>query len=80
MNTSEIYGKLDGLFRDIIGDDHITLRPDMTAEDVDGWDSLAHIRIIVGIETEFGVKFRGDEMEDLKNVGELVEIIKRHTH
>ncbi len=80
MNSVEIYQKLDVLFRDIIGDDHIKLRSDTTAEDVEGWDSVTHISIIVGIESEFHIKFRTDEMEELKNVGDMVELIQRHTH
>lgn len=80
MKDSEIYQRLDTLFRDVIGEDDITLKPDTTADDIEGWDSVTHISIIVGIETEFHIKFRNDEMEELKNVGEMVHLIQRHMH
>lgn len=80
MTDSEIYRRLGTLFQDVIGDDDITLKPDTTADDIEGWDSVTHISIIVGIETEFHIKFRNDEMEELKNVGEMVHLIQRHMH
>jgi len=80
LKDSEIYQRLDTLFRDVIGEDDITLKPDTTADDIEGWDSVTHISIIVGIETEFHIKFRNDEMEELKNVGEMVHLIQRHMH
>ncbi len=79
MTDAEIYDRLNVLFRDIIGEDDIVLKPDTTAEDIDGWDSVTHVSLIVAIETEFHVKFRNDEMEELKNVGEMVQLIQRHT-
>ena len=80
MTESEIYGRLDVLFREIIGDDAIKLRPGTTADDVEGWDSVAHISIIVAIETEFQIRIRIDEMEELKNVGDMVQLIHRQAH
>ena len=48
----------------------------MTAEDVDGWDSMNHIFIVVEIEKRFGIKFQAAEMEELKNVGELAALVR----
>lgn len=56
-------------------DDSIVLTPATTAEDVDGWDSMNHIFIVVELEKRFGVKFQAAEMEELKNVGELAALV-----
>jgi len=48
----------------------------MTAEDVEGWDLMNHIFIVVEIEKRFGVKFQAAEMEELKNVGELTALVR----
>jgi acyl carrier protein len=51
----------------------------MTAEDVEGWDSMNHIFIVVEIERRFGIKFQAAEMEELRNVGELAALVRRRT-
>lgn len=77
MTTEEIYRDLTEIFRDTFDDDALDLRPEMTAEDVDGWDSHNHISIIVAAEVRFGVKFQTAELEGLRNVGELAQCIAR---
>jgi acyl carrier protein len=67
---------LTSVFREVFDDDELTLRPEMTADDVDGWDSLAHIRLILSVQKAFGVKFSPVEMNRLKNVGELIALTK----
>jgi acyl carrier protein len=57
MTDSEILARLTPVFRDVFDDDRIVLRPEMSARDVDGWDSVANIRLMVTIEGEFGVSF-----------------------
>ena len=57
-------------------DDDLVLKPEMTADDVDGWDSLAHIRLILSVQKAFGVKFSPVEMNRLKNVGDLIALTK----
>lgn len=75
MTDAELYAALSEIFRQVLGDDAITLTPSMTAEDVEGWDSMNHIFIVVEIERRFGVKFQASEMEELKNVGELAAVV-----
>jgi acyl carrier protein len=48
----------------------------MTAENIDGWDSLAHIRLILAIERSLNIKFKSSELDGLKTVGEFVEIVR----
>jgi acyl carrier protein len=79
MTDPELYSALNEIFRQVLGDDSIELKPSMTAEDVDGWDSMNHIFIVVEIEKRFGVKFQAAEMEELKNVGDLAALVRQKT-
>lgn len=75
MNESEIYAALTEVFRDVFDDDDIVLTPETTAEDVAGWDSAAHVNLIVAAEMRFGVRFRTAELEGLYDVGAFVRLI-----
>ncbi len=77
MTDAEIYAELNTVFRQVLEDDSIELTPTTTAEDVEGWDSMNHIFIVVELEKRFGVKFHAAEMEELKNVGELATLVKQ---
>ena len=77
MTEAEIYDSLNAVFRQVLEDDTIELTPSTTAEDVDGWDSMNHIFIVVELEKRFGVKFHAAEMEELKNVGELAGLVQQ---
>ena len=76
MTDPELYAGLNEIFRQVLDDDTIALSPEMTAEDVGGWDSMNHIFIVVEIEKRFSVKFQAAEMEELKNVGELAALVR----
>lgn len=76
MTTPDIYPELNAIFRRVLDDDGISLSPEMTADEVDGWDSMNHIFLIVEIEKRFAVKFQAAEMEELRNVGELVGLLE----
>jgi acyl carrier protein len=75
VNESEIYAKLTELFHEVLDDDTIQLTPELTAKDVDGWDSLNHIRLLLTIERTFKVKFTTSEIGKLQNVGDLAALI-----
>ncbi len=77
MDYAEIDTRLTGIFRDIFDDDSIELRPDMTAADIADWDSFNHINLIVATEAKFSVKFQTAEIESLKNVGHLKDLIAK---
>lgn len=77
MTDAAIYEALDSVFRQVLEDDSIKLTPETTAEDVEGWDSMNHIFIVVELEKRFGVKFQAAEMEELKNVGELAGLVQQ---
>jgi acyl carrier protein len=78
MNTekAEILPKLTSIFHEVFSDDSIIVRPDLSADDVDEWDSLTHIRLILTVERTFSVKFSASDIGKLKNVGELAELIR----
>jgi acyl carrier protein len=67
---------MTSVFREVFDDDELILKPELTANDVDGWDSLAHIRLILSVQKKFGVKFSPIEMNRLKNVGDLIALTK----
>lgn len=79
MASAEIYQKLTGVLRDVFDDDALQARPDLTAADVDDWDSLTHIRLMLSVERAFGIKFSAAEVGHLKNVGELADLIQAKT-
>jgi acyl carrier protein len=75
MGTPEIYDKLSAVFQDVFDDETVVVTPKLTAKDVDGWDSLTHIRLMLTVEKAFGVRFSASEVGKLKNVGELASLI-----
>jgi acyl carrier protein len=79
MEAAAIYAKLTNIFQDVFDDDRIMLTPEMTAEDVPEWDSLSHVRLIISIQQKFGVSFSAAQASNLRNVGELVELILSRT-
>ena len=76
MQTDVVYAKLSDIFHDVFDNDEIILRPNLTADDVLGWDSLSHVRLILTIQQKFSVKFSAAQTTSLKNVGELVALIQ----
>ncbi len=76
METRDIYERLTGIFHTVFGDESLVLRPDLTAADVAEWDSLSHIRMVLTVQKTFRVKFSAAEIGKLKNVQELVDLIK----
>ena len=76
MVSSEIYDKLKDVFHQVFDDDEIDVRPELSANDVEDWDSLSHIRLMLTVERAFGIKFSAAEVGKLKNVGDLVSLIQ----
>lgn len=74
---AETLERIQSVFRDTFDDDALVLRPEMTADDVEGWDSLMHINLIYAIEQEFKVRFTTAEVTSLKNVGDLIALVEK---
>lgn len=79
MDERLIYTQLSTIFEEVFDDDSIQLTPELSAKDVDGWDSLTHIRLILTVEKKFKVKFSTSEIGKLENVGDLISLIKAKT-
>lgn len=75
MEKQEILKKVQDIFRDILDNDEIVLNESITADDIEEWDSLSHIQLVVAIEKAFGVRFKSEEMMSWKNVGDMIECI-----
>lgn len=75
MSREEVFETLTQVFQEYFDDDTIILREETTADDIEDWDSLEHINLIVSIEKQFGMKFSMGEVTTMKNVGEMVSII-----
>ncbi|MBO7729732.1 MAG: acyl carrier protein [Lachnospiraceae bacterium] len=72
----KIYETLNEIFQDVFDDEDIVVDAETNSETIEDWDSLEHINLVVAIEKAFGLKFSMDEVTGMKNVGEMVEIIK----
>lgn len=75
MENNEIIVKLTAIFHEVFEDNSIVLRDDMTAADVENWNSLTHMLMITKVEETFSIKFKLRELNKLKNVGDLCTTI-----
>ena len=75
MNREEIYEQLNEVFQDVFDDEDIIVNDETTADDIEDWDSLEHINLIVAVEKKFGIKFNMGEVNKFNNVGEMVDTI-----
>jgi len=71
-----IYPQLTEVFRDTLDEPDLVVTPELSAKDVETWDSISHIRLIVAIEQEFRIRFGTREIDGLNNVGELAALIE----
>lgn len=75
LGDAEIRARLTEVFQDVFDDGSIQIRDDMTAKDIEEWDSLNHINLIVAVERSFRIKFTTKEVSTLANVGEFIGLI-----
>ncbi len=76
MSREEILEKVNEVFREVFEDDSIIVKEETTADDIEDWDSLMHITLVSEIENAFGFKFKMKDVVGMKNVGEMLDIIK----
>ena len=76
MERAAILEKLNGVFTDVLDNDDIVINDSSTANDIEEWDSLTHIQLVVAIEKSFKVKFTTYEIQTWKNVGDMVNSIE----
>ncbi|MCI8829392.1 MAG: acyl carrier protein [Lachnospiraceae bacterium] len=75
MTRQEVFTRLDEVFQDVFDNEEIHVSDETTAEDIEDWDSLEHISLIVAVENAFGIKFGMGQVTRMKNVGEMADII-----
>ena len=79
MGAHENLVRLTTVFQEVFDDPALAIDEATTAEDIEGWDSVTHVLLVVAVEQAFAVKFKTAEIETLKNVGDLVRLIDRKT-
>lgn len=75
MEREEVICKLNEIFEDIIDEGSVSLSETSTSKDVDGWDSLTNIQLVVAIEKNYNIKFTSEEIISWKNIGEMIDCI-----
>ena len=78
-NQAEVLARLQSIFDDIFLDE-VVVTPELSAQDVDEWDSLLHISLVVAVEEAFGIRFRVGEVEATKNVGDFADLIMKRAN
>jgi len=78
-DSTDIYAALTEIFNDVFMADDMKLTPTLSARDVAGWDSFKQIEILVAVEARFGIKLNTKEIDALKNVGDLADVIAKKT-
>jgi acyl carrier protein len=77
MERSVVENRLVNIMRETFNEPNLTIRDDLTAADVDEWDSLSHVDFIVAVEAEFDIRLTTAEVRNLKNVGDFVKVIAK---
>jgi acyl carrier protein len=75
MKREEVFIKVQNIFKDIFDDETLEISDSTNSSDIDEWDSLNHINLVVAIEKEMGIKFTFEELAKLKNVGAMVDLM-----
>ncbi len=73
MEREEVFQKLTEIFRNNFDDERICLSDSTSAQDIEDWDSLAQVNLVVAIQSEFKIRFQLDEVNAMRNVGEMVD-------
>ena len=77
MKIAEILEKVQGIFRDVFDNEELLVTTETSSDDVEDWDSLSHIQLVVAIEKNFGLKFTSKEILSWENVGEMCKEIAK---
>jgi acyl carrier protein len=75
MTREELFGKLQEIFRDIFDDETLEITDSTNSSDIDDWDSINHINLVVAIEKDMKIKFSFEELAALKNVGAMIDLM-----
>ena len=74
---SETIARLTEIFRQVFENDALAIQRETSAKDIEGWDSLMHVTLLVNVEKDFGIRFTSTEVASLKDVGELADLVEK---
>lgn len=77
LTRAEILAKIRDVLAEVVDDDSLTLTEITTADDVPDWDSINHVKLLIGLESDLGFRFETEEVSGLHNVGELVDLVQK---
>jgi acyl carrier protein len=80
MEKTQILEEINAIFKDVLDNDKLVITNETRADDVEEWDSLSHIQLIVQIEKQFKIKFLVSEIREWKNVGEMISCVIKKTN
>ena len=76
--NKNIRNRLNNIFQDVFDDEKIEIFEEMTAEDIDEWDSLMHVTLVLAVEKEFDIRLNASEIGKLQNVGTMLILLEKH--
>jgi acyl carrier protein len=79
QTKEELTQRLNEVFQDVFDDDAIRIFPEMTARDLDEWDSLKHITLVLAVEKAFRVRLKAAEVGALENVGQMIDLLQKRS-
>lgn len=74
-DREEVLGRISQIAGEVLAQPDLVLRPEMSARDVPGWDSLSHVQIVIGVERAFGIRLSAMEVAQLENAGDLADTV-----
>jgi acyl carrier protein len=76
MNRTDVFNKVQEVFREVLEDEELIIKEDYNSEDIDDWDSLTHIMLVVEIEKTFNMRFLSSEISNWKDIGAMITAIE----
>jgi acyl carrier protein len=73
----DMLAELTPIFHEVFDDDSVVITRQTTANDIDAWDSLSHMNMVMAVEVKFGIRFALGELQSLKNVGDLIDLTEK---
>ena len=77
MNNKEIFDRIQDIFRSVFDDQSLEIKRSTTSSDIEDWDSLNHINLVVAIEKEFNTKFSLEDIQALEDVGAMADVVEK---
>ena len=77
MNRKDIFNKIQGVFIDVFDDENLEINNSTNSEHIEEWDSLNHIQLVLSIEKTLSVRFKTGEIQSLKDVGEMIDMLEK---